>query len=62
MKTLVQFIQEQQAHIPNATGEFSRLMNDIVIAAKPVSLWSNSVRTSNRLKQSRDDSYGRPGY
>ena len=36
MKTLVEFIQEQQAHIPNATGEFSRLMNDIGIAAKYV--------------------------
>ena len=36
MKTLIEFINEEQAHIPNATGEFSRLLNDITIAAKIV--------------------------
>ncbi len=36
MKTLIEFINEEQAHNPNATGEFSRLLNDITIAAKIV--------------------------
>ena len=36
MKTLIEFINDEQRHIPNATGEFSRLMNDIGIAAKIV--------------------------
>jgi fructose-1,6-bisphosphatase I len=49
MKTLVQFIQEQQAHIPNATGEFSRLMNDIVIAAKYVNREVNKAGLADIL-------------
>jgi fructose-1,6-bisphosphatase I len=36
MKTLVQFVNEKQADFPYATGEFSRLLNDIGIAAKIV--------------------------
>lgn len=36
MKTLIQFINEKQADFPYATGEFSRLLNDIGIAAKIV--------------------------
>jgi fructose-1,6-bisphosphatase I len=36
MKTLVEFIWEQQEHLNYATGEFSRLLNDIGIAAKIV--------------------------
>lgn len=36
MKTLVEFIWEQQEHLKYATGEFSRLLNDIGIAAKIV--------------------------
>jgi len=36
MKTLVQFISEKQAEYPDATGDFTRLMNDIGIAAKIV--------------------------
>ncbi len=36
MKTLIEFINEEQSHIPNASGDFSRLMNDIGIAAKIV--------------------------
>lgn len=36
MKTLVEFIWEQQGKMGNATGEFSRLLNDIGIAAKIV--------------------------
>lgn len=36
MKTLVEFINEKQADFPHSTGEFSRLLNDIGIAAKIV--------------------------
>ncbi len=36
MKTLVEFIWEQQEGVGTATGEFSRLLNDIGIAAKIV--------------------------
>lgn len=36
MKTLVEFIWEQQENYGNATGEFSRLINDIGIAGKIV--------------------------
>jgi fructose-1,6-bisphosphatase I len=36
MKTLVEFIWEQQEIVGTATGEFSRLLNDIGIAAKIV--------------------------
>lgn len=34
MKTLVEFINETQADFPYATGEFTRLLNDLTIAAK----------------------------
>lgn len=37
MKTLVQFINEKQADFPHASGELTRLLNDIGIAAKIVS-------------------------
>ncbi|MBG0783135.1 MAG: class 1 fructose-bisphosphatase [Bacteroidales bacterium] len=36
MKTLVEFVWEQQENVKYATGEFSRLLNDIGIAAKIV--------------------------
>ena len=36
MKTLVEFINEEQTHFSGATGEFSRILNDIGIAAKIV--------------------------
>jgi fructose-1,6-bisphosphatase I len=36
MKTLVEFIYEQQAEVSYATGDFTRLLNDIGIAAKIV--------------------------
>ncbi|MDD3637778.1 MAG: class 1 fructose-bisphosphatase [Bacteroidales bacterium] len=36
MKTLVEFIYDQQENLNYATGEFSRLLNDIGIAAKIV--------------------------
>ena len=36
MKTLIEFISEKQADFPYATGEFTRLLNDIGIAAKIV--------------------------
>ena len=49
MKTLVEFIQDQQAHIPNATGEFSRLINDIGIAAKYVNREVNKAGLADIL-------------
>jgi fructose-1,6-bisphosphatase len=49
MKTLVEFIQEQQAHILNATGEFSRLMNDIGIAAKYINREVNKAGLADIL-------------
>ncbi|HLN52419.1 MAG TPA: class 1 fructose-bisphosphatase [Lentimicrobium sp.] len=36
MKTLIEFINDKQADITYATGEFTRLLNDITIAAKIV--------------------------
>jgi fructose-1,6-bisphosphatase I len=36
MKTLVEFINNKQIEYPGATGEFTRLLNDITIAAKIV--------------------------
>lgn len=36
MKTLVEFINEKQSEYPSATGELTRLLNDIGIAAKIV--------------------------
>jgi fructose-1,6-bisphosphatase I len=36
MKTLIEFINETQEDFPYATGEFTRLLNDITIAAKIV--------------------------
>jgi len=36
MKTLVEFITDKQAEYPGATGDFTRLLNDITIAAKIV--------------------------
>jgi fructose-1,6-bisphosphatase I len=36
MKTLVQFINEKQTEYPDATGDLTRLLNDIGIAAKIV--------------------------
>ncbi|MBK7214356.1 MAG: class 1 fructose-bisphosphatase [Bacteroidales bacterium] len=36
MKTLVEFINDKQIEYPGATGDFTRLLNDITIAAKIV--------------------------
>lgn len=36
MKTLVEFITDKQSEYPGATGDFTRLLNDITIAAKIV--------------------------
>lgn len=36
MKTLVEFINDKQSEYPGATGELTRLLNDIAIAAKIV--------------------------
>ena len=49
MKTLVEFIRDQQAYIPNATGEFTRLMNDIGIAAKYVNREVNKAGLADIL-------------
>lgn len=49
MKTLVEFIWEQQDHVDYATGEFSRLLNDIGIAAKIVNRDVNRAGLSGVL-------------
>jgi fructose-1,6-bisphosphatase I len=35
-KSLIQFIIEEQRHIPNASGEFTGLLNDIISACKQI--------------------------
>jgi fructose-1,6-bisphosphatase I len=35
--TLTQFIIEEQRHIAGATGEFTGLLNDVVVAIKTIS-------------------------
>ncbi len=49
MKTLIEFINEKQADIPFATGEFSRLLNDIGIAAKIVNREINKAGLADIL-------------
>ena len=50
MKTLVEFIwEEQEHHVDYATGEFSRLLNDIGIAAKIVNRDVNRAGLSGIL-------------
>ncbi len=49
MKTLVEFIYEQQDIVGTATGEFSRLLNDIGIAAKIVNRDVNRAGLSGIL-------------
>lgn len=49
MKTLVEFIWEQQDNVNSATGEFSRLLNDIGIAAKIVNRDVNRAGLSGVL-------------
>ena len=49
MKTLVEFINEKQADFPYATGEFSRLLNDIGIAAKIVNREINKAGLADIL-------------
>jgi fructose-1,6-bisphosphatase I len=49
MKTLVEFINEKQADFPFATGEFSRLLNDIGIAAKIVNREINKAGLADIL-------------
>lgn len=49
MKTLVEFIWEQQEKYGNATGEFSRLMNDMGIAGKIVNRDVNRAGLANIL-------------
>ena len=41
--TLVQHIRQQEKANPGATGEFSSLMNEIMVAAKIISLQVNSA-------------------
>ena len=41
--TLVQHIRHQEKANPGATGEFSSLMNEIMVAAKIISLQVNSA-------------------
>lgn len=49
MKTLVEFALEQQEHLKYATGEFTRLLNDIGIAAKIVNRDINRAGLSGIL-------------
>jgi fructose-1,6-bisphosphatase I len=49
MKTLIEFINEKQADFPFATGEFSRLLNDIGIAAKIVNREINKAGLADIL-------------
>ncbi|GAB4323699.1 MAG: class 1 fructose-bisphosphatase [Bacteroidales bacterium] len=49
MKTLIEFINEKQADFPYATGELSRLLNDIGIAAKYVSREVNKAGLADIL-------------
>ena len=49
MKTLVEFIHEKQADFPFATGEFTRLLNDIGIAAKIVNREINKAGLADIL-------------
>lgn len=41
--TLVQFIRRQEKSVPGATGEFTSLMNEVLVAAKIVSLQVNNA-------------------
>ena len=41
--TLVQHIRQQEKATPGATGEFTSLMNEIMVAAKIISLEVNSA-------------------
>ena len=45
--TLHEFIVTNQSHFPYATGELSRLLNDIVLASKVV---SNDVRKAGLVE------------
>lgn len=49
MKTLIQFINEKQADFPYASGEFTRLLNDIGIAAKIVNREVNKAGLADIL-------------
>ncbi len=49
LKTLTQFIIERQADFPYATGELSRLLNDIATAAKVINSEVNKAGLANIL-------------
>jgi len=49
MKTLIEFIHERQSDFPYASGEFSRLLNDIGIAAKIVNREINKAGLADIL-------------
>lgn len=52
MKTLIEFIHEKQYEIPYATGEFTRLLNDLTIAAKIVNREVNKAGLADILGES----------
>ncbi len=52
MKTLIQFINETQHDFPAASGEFSRLLNDIGIAAKIVNREINKAGLADIMGES----------
>lgn len=49
--TLTQFINEEQRHIPGATGDFTGLLNDIAIASKII---SNAIGKGALLATGKD--------
>lgn len=52
MKTLIQFISESQYDFPSASGDFSRLLHDIGIAAKIVNREVNKAGLSHIMGES----------
>jgi fructose-1,6-bisphosphatase I len=52
MKTLIDFIREKQYEIPYATGEFTRLLHDLTIAAKIVNREVNKAGLADILGES----------
>ena len=52
MKTLIEFIREKQYEIPYATGEFTRLLHDLTIAAKIVNREVNKAGLADIMGES----------
>jgi fructose-1,6-bisphosphatase I len=52
MKTLIEFIREKQYEFPYATGEFTRLLHDLTIAAKIVNREVNKAGLADIMGES----------